>query len=721
MRKLASFITLTLVFALSPHGAQAATAGSNSNEVVNTAQSATAIAQTLVGSGVSISNVQYTGANDAKGTFAFSDPGVLNMSSGVVMSSGNANQVIGPNTSDWNSTAWGTAGDPQLDALSGFPTYDASVLSFDFVPVTNQISFQYVFASDEYPEWVNTPFNDVFGFWITDGNGVANNCAQVRQTAGDPNSPFVPVGINYINNSNPVQYPMPSPMRSDLFRENYVGSSTINLEADGLTKVLTCQSSVTPGVVNHMRLAIADASDGIYDSFVFIKAGSLTSNARPVADLGFDRPTGVAPATISASVEGHDPNGAPLTYSINWGDGYASSSQSLAHNTTNVAHTYQYAGKYAATLSVSNGTYVGTSCDEIIIGGIVGPNGAVNESCDVSGTGVGQTSSPTPSASSSAAATPTASASASSTPSSTPSITSTAQPQSGSPGVDSHPSNVSVPAGSKFTMTATANGNPNPSVQWQVSKDGGEVYQDVPGQTAVKYIKGEAVSTLTLTANQTMNSEKFQAVFSNSKGFDVTDPGTLTVGNSPATLTSNVTSIPVGASTLFTYSIVGESTGTVTFTYGPTKIGAVAVVNGQATKSYAWPKLGAYAVVATFTKSGTTKNIQSDPIFIHVSPADTSVSVKLSKSKVVINQVITITATATVVAPGKTSVSGGLVNIYDGATLIASNLVLPSNGKANFSWTPTTLGYHNLMAVFAGGATTSGSSSSTMVVNVLAK
>lgn len=370
---------------LLPGTAGAAAAGSNPNETVDTTGTAQALAQSLVGPGVAIANASFTGAQGARGTFAFKDPTVLGMSNGIVMSTGDANQVVGPNTSDSNSTDWGLPGDPALTLLSGYPTFDAAVLSFDFTPTTNQVAFQYAFGSDEYPEFVNTQFNDVFAFWVTDGNGNTTNCAQVRQVAGDPTSPFVPVAVNNINQSNPTQSPMPTAMRPDLFRPNYYnpsGPSAIDLELDGITKVMTCQAPVTPGVVNHMRLGIADSSDGIYDSAVFLKGTSLVSNNNPTAGIGLDPSAGVAPLSVSASVEGHDPNGAPLSYSVNWGDGTTLPQAPLTGNTALPTHTFAYAGNYAVLLTVTNGTYSGISCDEATVSGAPNPAGPVNQSCD---------------------------------------------------------------------------------------------------------------------------------------------------------------------------------------------------------------------------------------------------------------------------------------------------------------------------------------------------
>jgi PKD repeat protein len=342
----------------------------NPNESVDTSTTPDALAQALVGPGVDVTGVAYTGPSTGRGTFAFADPGTVGFGAGVVLSSGSVTDVVGPNASDWTSTDAGQPGDDQLTALAGYPTYDASVLELDFVPDANQVVFQYAFASEEYPEWVNTPFNDVFAFWINDVN-----CAEVRQTAGDSSSPSVPVAVNNINASNPVQDPMPVAMRPDLFRANYVdpAASPIDLELDGITSVLTCQAPVTPGVTNHMKLAIADASDGIYDSAVFIEAGSLVSNHDPVADLSLWPSSGDAPLPVEAIIEGEDPDGAPLTYTVDWGDGSPIASGDLPNETAIESHTYTSGGSYLVTLTVSNGHASGTSIEDVDVFGPATP------------------------------------------------------------------------------------------------------------------------------------------------------------------------------------------------------------------------------------------------------------------------------------------------------------------------------------------------------------
>jgi hypothetical protein len=136
-------------------------------------------------------------------------------------------------------------------------------LEFDFVPSGEKVFFQYIFASEEYNEFVNSQFNDVFGFFI---NGV--NCGTVG-------NPLLPVSVNTINNGNPFGSGGPNAV---LYQNNDIASgATINTEMDGLTVVLTCTAVVIPNAANHAKLAIADTGDTSLDSNVFLKSGSVTT------------------------------------------------------------------------------------------------------------------------------------------------------------------------------------------------------------------------------------------------------------------------------------------------------------------------------------------------------------------------------------------------------------------------------------------------------------
>jgi hypothetical protein len=254
--------------------------------------SADGLAQSLAGEGVTISNVSFTGAGRAAGTFGGGE-GIIGFDSGVILDSGKVQTVAsdppcsrgveGPNNchelggpdGGSNSTSFGNPGDADLTALSGFGTFDAAILEFDFVPASSSVNFSFVFSSDEYSDFSNTSFNDVFAFFV---NGA--NCATVPGT-GEP------ISINTINNGNDVGGD-PTPHNPELFRDNVNPSPTIDTQMDGLTTVLPCSATVNANQTNHMKLAIADASDSILDSAVFLQAGSLVSPAPPVAAEGLN-------------------------------------------------------------------------------------------------------------------------------------------------------------------------------------------------------------------------------------------------------------------------------------------------------------------------------------------------------------------------------------------------------------------------------------------------
>jgi hypothetical protein len=230
-----------------------------------------ALAQTLVaGDGVVISNVTYTGAQQSGGSFAGGAASV-GFDTGVTLASGDIADTAGPtnDSSAGADTAVGTPGDADLAALAGYPTFDASILEFDFtVPAgATTIYFRYTFGSEEYNEWVNSSYNDVFAFYV---NGV--NCATVPDPANVGGT--LPVSINSVNNGNPNGDPTATnPL---LYRDNTASPNPYPTELDGLTIPLTCMAAVDPAATNHMKLAIADASDSVLDSAVFIEAGSLS-------------------------------------------------------------------------------------------------------------------------------------------------------------------------------------------------------------------------------------------------------------------------------------------------------------------------------------------------------------------------------------------------------------------------------------------------------------
>jgi hypothetical protein len=235
-----------------------------------------ALAQSLVGPGVAISNVKYRGALRAAGMFT-SSSNVLGFTNGIVLSSGSARNVAGSNCEDGMSVDNGQPGDPDLNTIvgEGNTTNDAAVLEFDFVPTSSTISFQYVFGSEEYPDFVGA-FNDVFGFFLTAPGGTPVNLALIPGTD-------LPVSINDVNDGNSTVTPPIAPTNPQFYVNNQVQFSAtgplppVDTELNGLTTVLGAQATVTPGLTYHIKLAVADANDFALDSNVFVQAGSLSS------------------------------------------------------------------------------------------------------------------------------------------------------------------------------------------------------------------------------------------------------------------------------------------------------------------------------------------------------------------------------------------------------------------------------------------------------------
>jgi hypothetical protein len=257
--------------------------------VVTVDTNSTQLVNNFILLGVTASNVQYTGDSNSIGTFDNGSATNLGIDDGIVMTTGvlNGFPAIGSPVSAFASTSNLTPGDTILDALlQGYITFDASILEFDLIPDGNILEFQYVFASEEYPEWVGSTFNDIFGFFISGPNpygGVyANeNIAIVPGTS-------LPVAINNVN----------AGLNSTYFIDNEALGGT-SIVFDGFTTILMCQLSVTPLVTYHLKIAIADAGDGVLDSGIFLKAQSMKSYMITGAQESAQNTTGVYPSPLT--------------------------------------------------------------------------------------------------------------------------------------------------------------------------------------------------------------------------------------------------------------------------------------------------------------------------------------------------------------------------------------------------------------------------------------
>ncbi len=218
-----------------------------------------------------LANVTYSGRSGQIGTFA---NGLSNIgfSTGIIMSTGDINLAASANTVDNADLGYGDpTPDLNLNTLTSGATYDMANIEFDFTPTQTPLSFEFVFASEEYCEYVNSPFNDVFGFFIS-GPGITGNgnIALVPATTQ-------PVAINNVNHlTNSGYFVNNTPAGATLCGQNPAVSTVVNeVQFDGFTVPMVATVNVVPCQTYHIKLKIADVSDGIFDSAVFLKANSF--------------------------------------------------------------------------------------------------------------------------------------------------------------------------------------------------------------------------------------------------------------------------------------------------------------------------------------------------------------------------------------------------------------------------------------------------------------
>ncbi|XHE54688.1 Hint domain-containing protein [Phaeobacter sp. BS34] len=215
------------------------------------------MAETIFGDSVQVVDASYTGDTRASAIYSDGDtiaPGATPSDTGIILSTGQAsaytNSTGEANQSNNQTTASnGPNDDPAFNAAAGTRTFDASYLDVTFVPDGSVMTLQFVFASEEYPEYQDSVFQDFVGVWV---NGQMVNL-EIGNGDADPGN------VNSGNNSN-------------IYLDN--ANDDYNTEMDGLTVTMTLTMQVDPGVENTIRIGIADVSDGSYDSNLLIAADS---------------------------------------------------------------------------------------------------------------------------------------------------------------------------------------------------------------------------------------------------------------------------------------------------------------------------------------------------------------------------------------------------------------------------------------------------------------
>jgi gliding motility-associated-like protein len=234
----------------------------------------------LINSGcASISNVSVSGGNFSTGEKSwgyFSGNGSsFPFSEGLILSTGKINNAVGPNTFTSDDTASGWIGDNDLNtALNITNSINATILEFDFIPIGNQISFDYIFSSEEYHDDAPCLYSDGFAFLLKEvGSTAYENLALIPNTT-------IPVKVTTVHPAIFNGCPAQNAQYFDAFN-----GTEHPTNFNGQTVVLTARSPVSPGTPYHIKLVIADEGNFRYDSAIFIKGSSFSFGV----DLGDDR------------------------------------------------------------------------------------------------------------------------------------------------------------------------------------------------------------------------------------------------------------------------------------------------------------------------------------------------------------------------------------------------------------------------------------------------
>lgn len=272
------------------------------------------MANAIFGDGVQVVSASYTGDIDSAGIYSNGDtvaPGVTPSDTGVILSTGNAEDFTNADGSgDANqntNTSTNTSGqnnNSDFNDAAGAATRDAAYLDVDFIPDGGVMTMQFVFSSEEYPEFQNSVYQDFVGVWV--------NGSLVEMDVGDGDTD--PGNINDTSNLN-------------MYVDNT--GSDYNTEMDGFTITLTLTMVVNPGVVNSIRIGIADVADPNYDSNLLIAGDSVQTSVVAIGDDVNVYPNGeasfnvldndVAPTGSTLTIT--HINGQPVSYDATTGVG----------------------------------------------------------------------------------------------------------------------------------------------------------------------------------------------------------------------------------------------------------------------------------------------------------------------------------------------------------------------------------------------------------------
>lgn len=218
-----------------------------------------------------VTNISVNSLNQAGGDsygYFTSGTSVFPFADGIILSTGRAVSAVGPNSNILSEGPTNWSGDADLqNALGVSNSINATVLEFDFQPVSNKISFEYIFSSEQYlsnPSQNQCNFTDGFVFLLKEvgSTNPYQNLAVIPGTT-------IPVKVNTVRGQGTI-----CPPANEEFFDGF-NDFDHPTNFNGQTKALIAQANVTAGTIYHIKLVVADQGNNLYDSAIFLKGGSF--------------------------------------------------------------------------------------------------------------------------------------------------------------------------------------------------------------------------------------------------------------------------------------------------------------------------------------------------------------------------------------------------------------------------------------------------------------
>ena len=247
------------------------------------------MAQRITGQGVTITNPVLQCPTGAYGAFNNGQTTNLGIDSGIVLTTGTLTNLNGPASNNMSQSNAGPGYTLLQPIANNQQTFDRCLLEFDIVPTCDTLQINYVFGSDEYPTYVNSIY-DVFAFFVTGANPAGGNYNNLN-IALVPNT-TQPVNIGTVNNGTTNT----GPCTNCAYYVNNTGGTTIAY--NGITTPLLARVATVANQTYHFVLVIADASDQILDSGVFLTFEGLTCEADTVLAVSPDTSICIGDSTL---------------------------------------------------------------------------------------------------------------------------------------------------------------------------------------------------------------------------------------------------------------------------------------------------------------------------------------------------------------------------------------------------------------------------------------